>query len=71
MRVIYSRADVRKVQEYRENLNSAFRKFEVRHRSSYKLNVSSDTLVASISDEYRPKSEQDFGANTVSDRRGH
>ena len=28
MRVIYSRADVRKIAEYRENLNSAIQRFE-------------------------------------------
>ena len=33
MRVIYSRADVYKIAEYRESINSAFQKFEVRHRS--------------------------------------
>ena len=31
MRVIYSRADVGKIAEYRENLNTALQKFEVRH----------------------------------------
>lgn len=34
MRVIYSRADVRKIADYRENLNSALQKFEVRHKMS-------------------------------------
>ena len=34
MRVIYSRADVGKIAEFRENLNSAMQKFEVRHKSS-------------------------------------
>ena len=33
MRVIYSKADVGKIAEYRENLNSAMQKFEVRHKS--------------------------------------
>ena len=32
MRVIYSRADVGKIAEYRENLNYAMQKFEVRHK---------------------------------------
>ena len=41
MRLIYSRADIGKIAEYRENLNSAMQRFEVRHKSSYcKLNVS-------------------------------
>jgi hypothetical protein len=34
MRLIYSRADVGKIAEYRENLNSAMQKFEVRDMSS-------------------------------------
>ena len=32
MRVIYSRADVGKIAEYRANLNSAMQKFEVCHK---------------------------------------
>ena len=55
MRVTYSRADVGKITEYRENKNSAFQKLEVRHKSQFELNILSDTLLASISYEYRPK----------------
>ena len=40
MRVIYSRADVRRIAEYRENLNSALQKFEVRFKVKSQLNIS-------------------------------
>ena len=33
MRVIYSRADIGKISEYHESLNTAMQKFEVRHKS--------------------------------------
>ena len=57
MRVIYSRVEVGKIAEYRENLNSALQKFEVCHISQVRLlvNVWSDTLLASMSHGYRPK----------------
>ena len=74
MRVIFSRSDVAKIAEYREILNSALRKFEVRHTSQVRLlvNVSSDTLLASISHKYRPKAWQAFRTNTTaSEWRGH
>ena len=52
MRVIYSRADVRKIAEYRENLNSALQSFEVGH----KPNVSSDAKYdEEIPDEWKQK----------------
>ena len=66
MRVIFSKSDVGKIAEYRENLNSALQKFEVRHTSQIKPNASSDTLLASISHEYRPKVWKCFGANPAS-----
>ena len=37
MRVIFSKSDVGKIAEYRENLNSALQKFEVRHTYKYTL----------------------------------
>ena len=38
MRVIYSRADGGKIAEYRENLNAALQKFEVRTQIKLQIN---------------------------------
>ena len=46
MRMIYSRAEVGKIAEYREILNYALVKFEVRHANQVKLNVSSNILTS-------------------------